>query len=125
MTHKNGIENVILQLQKRNKNGTIRFHDYYQSQYEAQKYMLQCLQSTKNAFMQCKHCCKERRKNKREKRKWIDDRTLIKSNHTYLNLIFCGPEWRDKKWHSLGSYGYMQPPMFMQSLLYIWTNAKG
>jgi hypothetical protein len=33
------------------------------------------------------------RKKKREKRQWKDDRTLIRSNHMYINLIFCGLEW--------------------------------
>jgi hypothetical protein len=39
----------------------------------------------------------KKKKEQREKRKWKDDRTLIKSNHTYLNLIFCGPEWMEEK----------------------------
>jgi hypothetical protein len=27
-----------------------------------------------------------------------DDRTLIRSNLTIFNLIFCGPEWTEEKW---------------------------
>jgi hypothetical protein len=56
---------------------------------------------------------KKRRKKKRKKRKGKDDRTLIRSNLTYLNLIFCGPEWAEEKWYSQGSYGYIYPPLFM------------
>jgi hypothetical protein len=51
----------------------------------------------------------EKRKEKREKEK--DDRTLIRSNLTYLTLIFCGPERTEEKWHSQGSYGYIHPPL--------------
>jgi hypothetical protein len=72
-----------------------------------------------------KMVAKKRQKKKREKRKWKDDRTLIKNANTYLNLIFCGPEWTDEKWHSQGSCGKIQPLLFMQSLLYIWANAEG
>jgi hypothetical protein len=57
----------------------------------------QCLQLAKITFRQCKHGCKKTRKKKREKRKRKDDRTLIKRDHTYLNLIFCGPEWMEEK----------------------------
>ena len=56
----------------------------------------------------------ERKKEKREKGK--DDRTLIRSDLTYLNLIFYGPEWTEEKWHSQGSYGYIHPPLYVQSL---------
>jgi hypothetical protein len=41
---------------------------------------------------QCKHGCKKRRKKKIKKIKEKDDRMLIRSDLTYLNLIFCGPE---------------------------------
>jgi hypothetical protein len=57
----------------------------------------QCLQLAKIAIRQCKHGCKKRRKKKREKRKEKDDRTLIRSDLTYLNLIFCGPEQTEEK----------------------------
>jgi hypothetical protein len=40
---------------------------------------------------------KKEERQKREKRKGKDDRTLIRSNLTYLNLIFCGPEWTKEK----------------------------
>ncbi len=36
------------------------------------------------------------KKEQKRKRRWEDDRTLIKSDHTSLNLIFCGPEQTDK-----------------------------
>jgi hypothetical protein len=36
-------------------------------------------------------------KKKRKKRKRKDDRMLIRSNLTYLNLIFCGPEQTEEK----------------------------
>jgi hypothetical protein len=49
------------------------------------------------------------KKKKEKKRKGKDDRTLIKSNLTYLNLIFCGPERTEEKWHSQGSFGYIHP----------------
>jgi hypothetical protein len=55
----------------------------------------------------------ERKKEKREKGK--DDRTLIRSDLTYLNLIFYGPEWTEEKWHSQGSSGYIHPPLYVQS----------
>jgi hypothetical protein len=51
-----------------------------------------------------------------KKRKGKDDRMLIRSDWTHLNLIFCSPEWTEEKWHSQGSYGYMNPPLYMQSL---------
>jgi hypothetical protein len=31
-------------------------------------------------------------------------------------LIFCGPEQKEEKWHSQGSYGYIHPPLYVQSL---------
>ncbi len=53
---------------------------------------------------------KEESKNeKREKGK--DNRMLIRSSLTYLNLIFCDPEWTEEKWHSQGIYGYIHPPL--------------
>jgi hypothetical protein len=45
-----------------------------------------CLQFAKIAIRQCKHGCKKRRKKKRKKRKGKDDRTLIRSDLTYLPL---------------------------------------
>jgi hypothetical protein len=78
--------------------------------------MCRSLQFAKNAIRECKHGCKKRRKKKREKRKGKDDRSLIKSDLTCLNLIFCGPEWTEEKWHSQGSYGYIHPPLNVQSL---------
>ncbi len=89
------------------------------------KYVLQCLQFAKLAIRQCKHYCKKRRKKKREKRKGKDDRTLIRSNLTYLNLIFCGPEQTEEKWHSQGSYGDIRPPLFMQSIFKYGPMPKG
>jgi hypothetical protein len=35
---------------------------------------------------------------------------------TFLNLIFCGPEWTEEKRHSKGSYRYIHPPLYVQSL---------
>jgi hypothetical protein len=41
----------------------------------------------------------QKRKKKKEKRKTgKDDRTLIRSNLTIFNLIFCGPEQTEGKW---------------------------
>jgi hypothetical protein len=51
----------------------------------------------KIAIRQCKHSLKKNKNKKRKKRKGKDDRTLIRSNLTYLNLIFCGPEWTEEK----------------------------
>jgi hypothetical protein len=59
---------------------------------------------------------KKEERNKEKKRNGKDDRTLIRSNLIYLNLIFCGPERTEEKWHSQGSYGYIHPPMYVQSL---------
>jgi hypothetical protein len=70
----------------------------------------------KIAIRQCKHGCKKRRKKKRQKRKGMDDRTLIRSDLAYLNLIFCGPEQTEENWQAQGSYGYIHPPLFMQSI---------
>jgi hypothetical protein len=56
----------------------------------------------------------ERKKEKERKRK--DGRTLIRSNFTYLNLIFCGPERTEENWQSQGSCGYIHPPLSVQSL---------
>jgi hypothetical protein len=39
----------------------------------------------------------KKEKKKRKKRKRKDDRMLIRSDLTYLNLIFCGPEWTEEK----------------------------
>ncbi len=61
------------------------------------KYVLQCLQLAKIAIRQCKHGCKKGRKKKRKKRKGKDDRMLIRSDLTYFNLIFCGPERTEEK----------------------------
>ncbi len=80
------------------------------------KYVSQCLQFAKIAMRQCKHGCKIRRKKKRKQRKGKYDRMLIRSNLTFLNLIFCGHEQTEEKWHSQGSYGYIHPPLYVQSL---------
>jgi hypothetical protein len=50
------------------------------------------------AIRQCKHGCKKegRKTEKRETGK--DDRTLIRSDLTIFNLIFCGPERTEEKW---------------------------
>ncbi len=58
------------------------------------KYVSQCLRFAKIAIRQCKHGCKK--KKKRKKRKGKDDRTLIRSNLTYFDLTFCGPERIEK-----------------------------
>jgi hypothetical protein len=58
---------------------------------------------------------KDERK-KRKKRKWKDDRMLIRSDLTFSNSIFCGPKRTEEKWHSQGSYGYIHPPFHVQSL---------
>jgi hypothetical protein len=39
----------------------------------------------------------KKKKEKRKKRKGKDDGTLIRSDLTYLTLIFCGPEWTEEK----------------------------
>jgi hypothetical protein len=59
---------------------------------------------------------KKRRNKKRKKRKGKDDRTLIKSDFTLFNLIFCGPERTEEKWQSQGICGYIHPPLSLQSL---------
>ncbi len=41
---------------------------------------------------------------------------LIRSDLTYLNMIFCGPEQTEGKWQSQGSCGYIHPPLSMQNL---------
>ncbi len=70
----------------------------------------------KIATRQCKHGCKKKERKKEKKRKRKVDRMLIRSNLTYLNLIFCCPEWTEEKWQSQGSCGYIHPSMSMQSL---------
>jgi hypothetical protein len=57
----------------------------------------------------------KKKKEKRKKRKGKDDKVLLRSNLTFLSLIFCGPEWTEKK-QSQGSYGYIHPPLSMQSI---------
>jgi hypothetical protein len=64
----------------------------------------------------------ERKKEKREKGK--DDRTLIRSNLTIFNLIFCGPEWTKEKWQSQGICRYIHPPLSLQSLRVLWIDAN-
>jgi hypothetical protein len=49
------------------------------------KNVSQCLQFAKIAIRQCKHGCKKEEK-KRKKQKGKHDRTLIRSNLTYLSL---------------------------------------
>jgi hypothetical protein len=56
----------------------------------------------------------ERNKEKREKGK--DDRMLIRTDLTILNLIFCGPERTEEKWPSQGICGFIHPPLSLQSL---------
>jgi hypothetical protein len=58
----------------------------------------------------------QKKKKKRKKRKGNDDRKLLTSKLTYLNLIFCGPERTEKNWQSQGRCGYIHPPLSMQSL---------
>jgi hypothetical protein len=72
----------------------------------------------KKSIGQCKHGCKkeEKKKRKKKKKKGKDDRTLIRSDLTYLNLNFCGPERTEEKWQSQGSCGYIHPPISVQSL---------
>jgi hypothetical protein len=121
MKHKNGIENVILQLQKRNKNGNIHFCNYYQSHYETQEYVSQCLQLVKIAFRQCKHGCKNRRKKTREKRKWKDDRMLIKSNHTYLKLDLLW-SWMDRRKMVLTGELWLHPTTLVHAEFVVLMN---
>jgi hypothetical protein len=40
----------------------------------------------------------KRRKKKRKREMGKDDRTLIRSNLTIFNLIFCGPERTEENW---------------------------
>jgi hypothetical protein len=58
----------------------------------------------------------KRRMKKRKKRKGKNDRTLTRSNLTYFDLIFCGPEQTEEKWQSQGICGYIHPPSSPQSL---------
>jgi hypothetical protein len=53
----------------------------------------------------------KKKKEKKKKRTGKDDRTLIRSDLTFLNLIFWGPERTEEKWHSQGNYGYIHPPL--------------
>ncbi len=48
--------------------------------------MSQCLQFAEIAIRQCKHGCKKEERKKEKKRKGKDDRTLIRSDLTYLPL---------------------------------------
>jgi hypothetical protein len=80
------------------------------------KNVLQCLQFAKITIRQCKHGCKKRGKKKSKNRKGKDDRKLLKSNLTYLNLILCVPEWKEENWQSQGRCGYIHPPLSVQSL---------
>jgi hypothetical protein len=58
-----------------------------------------------------------KKEERKKKKRGNDDRTLlIRSDLTYLTLIFCGPERTEENWHSQGSYGYIHPPLYMQSL---------
>jgi hypothetical protein len=78
--------------------------------------VLQCLQFAEFAIRQCKHGCKkkERKKDKREKGK--DDRTLIRSNLTIFNLIFCGPEQTEEKWDLWIHPSTLVPTKFMSTM---------
>jgi hypothetical protein len=60
--------------------------------------MSQCLQFAEITIRQCRHGCKKEERKKEKKRKGKDDRTLIRSNLTILNLIFCSPERTEEKW---------------------------
>jgi hypothetical protein len=55
---------------------------------------------------------------KEKKRKGKDDWKLLRSVLTYLNLIFCDPERTEaeENWQSQGRYGYIHPPLSVQSL---------
>ncbi len=55
----------------------------------------------------------KKRNKKRKKRKGKDDRKLLKSDMTYLNLIFCGLERTEENWQSQESCGYIHPPLSM------------
>ncbi len=50
---------------------------------------------------------------------------LIRSDLTYLNLIFCGPEQTEENWHSQGSHGYNHPPLYVQSLHVTMDHRQG
>jgi hypothetical protein len=56
----------------------------------------------------------ERKKEKREKGKMTG--SYFRSDLTYLNLIFCGPERTEENWQSQGRCGYIHPPLSVQSL---------
>jgi hypothetical protein len=58
----------------------------------------------------------KKKKEKEKKRKGKDDRKLLRNDLTYLNLIFCGPEWTEENWQSQGRCGYIHPPSLMHSL---------
>jgi hypothetical protein len=78
----------------------------------------QCLQFAKIAIRQYKHGCKKRGKKKEKREKGKNDKTLIRNDLNYLNLIFYdfyGPEQTEDTWHSQGSYGYIHPPLYVQS----------
>ena len=61
------------------------------------KNVLHCLQFAEIAIRQCKHGCKKEERNKEKKETGKDDRMLIRSDLTYLNLNFCGPEQTEEK----------------------------
>ncbi len=42
--------------------------------------------------------------------------SYFRSDLTYLNLIFCGPEQTEENWQSQGRCGYIHPPLSVQSL---------
>jgi hypothetical protein len=82
MKHKNGIENIILQLPKKKQKWNYPFLRLLPESLLTQKYVLQCVQLVKTAFRQCKHGCKKRRKNKEKKES--GKMTGRKSNATIL-----------------------------------------
>jgi hypothetical protein len=50
------------------------------------------------AIRQCKHGCKKEERKKENRVTGKDDKTLIRSDLTNFNLIFCGPEGTEEKW---------------------------
>jgi hypothetical protein len=53
---------------------------------------------------------KERKKEKKRKGKDDNDRMLVRSDLTYLRLIFCGPKWTKEKMAITRECGYILPP---------------
>jgi hypothetical protein len=56
-------------------------------------------------------------KEKKKKRETgNDDRTLIRSNLTIFNVIFCGPEWTEEKWDLWIHQSTLVPAKFMSTM---------